>query len=237
MLENLDDYIVGIAIGVRFQPHFSIEDNFGSLVDKILNKKNAYFNRTMFPQVGSSPIERALINPNNNNYLRINTSNIILAIQFGNDIKITDISTINDRFHKDIINDIMLESSIAQIIRVGYIRKYLFHIEALSRVFINKTIGETLQGVNDINLQFSKKIPVSEAYAKKGVSDYNNVIFNIIKKADKEEIYMSVDYQKCFIPFLDNVNQMYFVDFLKNVEHYNTVSYAKWLDAYYEQAK
>ena len=235
MLENINQYLSGIAIGIRFRPNFSIEDRFGSLVDQILYKKDSYFNPEMFSQFLSNPSERRLIDEQTGNNLVINTSNIILQITFGDKIKVDDMDTINGRFEKDIINDVMDKFEITQINRVGYIKSYLFKIEELSRVFINQTVGETLEGVNDINLRFSKKYPLQESMTKKDVSDYDNVIYSIIKRADRDEIFISIDYQRYFDPTLDKAGQLEFTKFLSSVEHYNSVNYVKWLDAYYRK--
>jgi hypothetical protein len=235
MLKNLNQYLSGIAIGIRFRPNFSIEDRLGSLIDQILYKKESYFNPEIFPEVLSNPVERRLMNEQTGDNLVINTSNIILQITFGDKINVNDIDTINERFEKDIINDVMDKFEITQINRAGYIKRYLFKIEELSRVFINKTVGETLEGVNDINLRFSRKYPLPESMTKKDVNDYDNVIYNIIKRADREEIFISVDYQRYFDPTLDKSSQLEFTKFLGSVEYYNSVNYVKWLDAYYRK--
>lgn len=237
MLENLNQYLSGIAIGIRFRPNFSIGDRFGSFIDQILYKKESYFNPEIFPEVLSNPTEIRLSNERTGDNLVINTSNIILQITFGDkiNININDIDTLNERFEKDIINDVMDKFEITRINRVGYIKKYLFKIEELSRVFINKTVGETLEGVNDISLRFSRKYPLPESMIKKGVTDYDNVIYNIIKKADRNEIFISVDYQRYFDPTLDKSSQLKFTKFLGSVEHYNSVNYVKWLNAYYQK--
>ena len=41
MIDNLDINLTGIAIGVRFRANFAIEDELGSIVDKIVYKKGS----------------------------------------------------------------------------------------------------------------------------------------------------------------------------------------------------
>ena len=36
MLDTLDNYLVGIALGIRFRANFSIEDQLGKITDTIL---------------------------------------------------------------------------------------------------------------------------------------------------------------------------------------------------------
>ena len=61
MLENLNQYLSGIAIGIRSRPNFSIEDRLGSLIVQILYKRDSYFYPEIFPEVLSNPVERRLI--------------------------------------------------------------------------------------------------------------------------------------------------------------------------------
>jgi imidazole glycerol phosphate synthase subunit HisF len=233
MIENLNDYLVSIAIGIRFRANFAIEDKLGSIVQLILHTRNSLFNPEIFPVVLSDGGEKRLMNEKTGDYLRVNNSNIVLEMNLEEQTKLDDIPEINKRFNQDIVNGIMKEFNITQINRVGYIKKYLFKIEELSKVFIKKTIGGTLEGVNDINLRFSKKFPIEEALARKGVNDYHNVIYNIIKIAGKDEIFMSVDYQRYYDPFLDSVSGLKFLGFVDKMERYNSKNYLEWLNKYY----
>jgi hypothetical protein len=233
MIENLNDYLQGIAIGIRFRANFTIEDKLGSIADKILYTKDSFFNPEMFPAILSDSGQKRLINETTRDYLSINNSNIILDVNLGEQTKLDDIPEINKRFSQDIINGIMKELKITQINRVGYIKRYLFKIEKLTKIFIGKTIGSTLDGVNDINLRFSKKYPSEEALTRKSVNDYYNAIYNIIKKADRDEIFISVDYQKYYDPFLETSSELNFLEFVDKVERYNSKNYLEWLNKYY----
>ena len=199
MIQNLDKYLSGIALGVRFRANFSIEDQLGQIIDKILYSKDSFFNPSVFPYASSDIGRRILSNEETNDRLRIDNSNIILEIQLGEAFKIDDLPDILKHFENDIIKGIMKLFAIKEIVRVGYVRRYTFPMKDLAISFVNKTIGRTLEGVNDINLRFSKKMPVIEALTKKDINDYNNAIFNIIKKADLDEIFMSIDFQTVLI--------------------------------------
>lgn len=233
MIENLKDYLVGIAIGIRFRANFAIEDRLGSIADRILYAKDSFFNPKMFPRVLSDGGEKRLINDTTMDYLNINNSNIVIELNIGKQTSVDDIPNIHNRFNQDIVNGIMKEFKITQINRAGYIKKYLFKIEELPKIFIEKTIGGTLEGVSDINLRFSKRYPIEVALAKKNVNDYYNAIYNIIKIAGKDEIFMSIDYQRYYDPFLDNTSQLNFPEFVDKVERYNSKSYLEWLNKYY----
>jgi len=233
MIENLEEYQIGIAIGIRYRANFSLEDQLGNIVDQILYGKGSFFGPQVFPGVINKVNEKILINEGSRDHLVINNSNIILEVNYGETFQQSDLTKILKSFNQEIIDDVMKKYRVTEINRVGFINRYLFKMENLADSFINKTIGATLEGINDINLRFSKKIPVPESLVKKGVNDYDNVIFNVIKKADKEELFMSVDYQKYFDPFLTSASQIEFDNFVKRADSFNSGNYLKWLNKNY----
>lgn len=113
----------------------------------------------------------------------------------------------------------------------------MFKINELADVFINKTIGSTLEGINDINLRFSKKINSGRMINLKGVNDYYSAIFNVIKTADRDELFMSIDYQKYFDPFLPSSSEIEFEEFVKRVNGFNSKTYLNWLNKNYGKLK
>ena len=233
MIDNLGKYRIGIAIGVRYRANFSLEDQLGNIVDRILYKKDSFFGPKVFTGVINKVNEKILINDNSKDHLVINNSNIILEINYGETFQRSDLDVILKGFNKEIIEGVMKKYRVTEINRVGLIFRYLFKMENLADTFIDKTIGATLEGINDINLSFSKKIPVPESLAKKGVNDYHNAIFNVIKRADKQELFMSVDYQKYFDPFLTSASQIEFEHLVKKVESFNSGNYLDWLNKNY----
>ncbi|MEX0313274.1 MAG: hypothetical protein AB3N18_03780 [Allomuricauda sp.] len=232
-IQNINDYLAGFVIGIRYRANFSIEDSLGEIVDKILYSKNAFFNSKRFPLVRNNGNEKILFNDHTGDRLTINNSNIILDVVFDDAFKKEDYSEILKKFNTDIIDGIMKTYKITEINRMGVIHRYLFDDKELAKSFIDKTIGQTLDGVNDINLTFSRKFPVNEAMIKKEVYDYTNVIFNIIKKADKDDMILSVDYQKYFDPFLTTSQDMKFESYVKAMEKFNSKNYVDWLNQNY----
>jgi len=235
MINDLNDYIIGFASGVRFRANFSIEDQLGKITDTILYSKNSFFNPDIFPKVGGGIGKKFLYNPMTNDQLRIDNSNFVLEIQFGFDegFQKPDYNRILENFNEDIIRGVMSKFNIQQIVRVGIINRYLFPLNDLAQSFVEKTIGKTLEGVNDINLSFSKKMPVPEALVKRDVNDWSNAIFNIIKKADADEIFISVDYQLYYSPFLEKANQINFQPFTEESTRFIQNRYLPWLNTNY----
>lgn len=235
MISSLDDSLIGIALGVRFRANFSVEDQLGKIVDTILYSRGAFFDPTIFPQVNSMVGTKTLINTKTKDNLRIDNSNFILELFLSKEgsFSIGDLPKIHAQFEDQIINRVMRTFALTQIVRVGYVKRYLFHLEDLAKLFVDKTIGKTLGGVNDINLSFSKKLAVGESLVKEGVKDYQNAIFNIIKKADLKEIFMSVDFQHLYDPFLESSTEIRFGSFVEQAERFNSNNYLPWLNSNY----
>jgi len=233
MIDNLDDYLISLAIGVRYRANFSIEDQLGRIADQILYSKQSFFKPQCFPNVYTNVNEKILVNEKTKDHLIINNSNIILEINFGEYFQASDFDVIVNKFNSDIILGIMKDFRITEINRVGLIKRYLFDIEDLSNNFIKKTIGATLEGINDINLRFSKKLPEYKAFINKDVNDYFNAIFNVIKRADKKELFVSVDFQKYFDPFLNRSSEIEFEKFYEKALSFNNKIFLSWLNKNY----
>jgi len=238
MIEKLETYLVGIVLGVRFRANFAIEDQLGKITDTILYPENSFFDPLIFPRVNASIGKKTLFNEITGDMMRIDNSNIILEINLGEkpSFQIDDVDIIASNFNKQIINGIMKEFSIKEIMRIGFVRNYIFNLDKLANTFINKTIGNTLEGINDINLNFSKKIPKIDSLVEHDVNDYDNVIFNIIKRADLEEIFISVDYQSFYDPFLPLSNQIKFQPFFDKAKIFNKKNFLPWLNTNYVEA-
>jgi len=235
MIDNLNDYLIGIAIGIRFRANFSIEDQLGKIVDNILYSKKSFFTPEVFPAVRNIVGKKVLFNETSQDKLHIDNSNIILELNFNEDFffQKEHVDQILIKFNEQIINGIMKEFSIKEILRIGFIRRYVFKRENLAKTFVEKTIGNTLDGVNDINLNFSKRITIPESLTQEGINDYDNTIFNIIKKSDLDEIFMSVDYQSYFDPFLPSYSNIKFKPFIEKATGFNENKYLSWLNSNY----
>lgn len=236
MIENLDEHIVGIAIGLRFRANFVIEDQLGKIADSILYSKDAYFNPKVFPKAQPAPSSKELFNEITQDYLHIDHSNVILEINFHErGFSKNELNNIIINFDKQIIKGVLKEYSITQIARIGFVKRYIFADKNLADSFIRATISNRLDGVNDINLRFTKKIPLVVSLAKKEVDDYDNAIFNIIKRADLPEIFMSLDYQRLFDPYLPSSSMIEFQSFIEKANDYNSEHFLKWVNNYTEE--
>ena len=239
MIKDLDEHLVGIAIGVRFRPNFSIEDQLGRIADTILYSENSFFDPSVFPRATTSAPSKELLNEDTGDRLFIDHSNIILELYFGSDLHFVkeDLQNILDNFDEQVIKGVLRELKIKEVVRMGYIRRYVFDIESLASSFVEKTIGNTLGGVNDINLNFSKRIPSQEALVKEDIADYDNAIFTIKKKASENEIFMALDYQSFYDPFLQTADLLKFRPFIETATQFNKRGFLKWLNENYVEGQ
>lgn len=231
MISNLNDCLDSIVIGIRYRANFSITDNFGSILDEILYSKGTFFNHNFFPLVIHSKVdEKVLFNEDNKNSLTINSSNMIIELHDTDKINLKEIV---ESFKSQIVLGIMKKYKITQINRIGFINRYIFKVPTLANNFIEKTIGETLEGIKDINLQFSRKYTISEALVKKDINDHYNAIYNVIKRADKDELIISVDFQRFYEPVLESTSLIKYDQFIDKVYIYNSEDFLSWLNNNY----
>lgn len=230
---NLKEHLISVALGIKFRANFVIEDKLGNIVDRILYSRNSFFNPQFFPYVQNNVNEKILTNDKTGDNLKINNSNIILEVNFSEAQEKENLNKIYENFEKQIISGLLKENKITQINRIGHINRYIFDLEKLAKSFLDKTIGKTFEGINDINLRFSRKYPIEEALIKKDINDYHNAIYNIIKRSDREELFISIDYQRYYEPFLESSSSIEFEKFLEKDASYNQTTFLTWLNKNY----
>lgn len=237
LINKVSDYLASFAIGIRFRANFSIEDQLGRIVDDILYTNKSYFGPEFFPLVEGRINYKRLFSHEGDKSLVINNSNIVIEIFFSkNDQNDNLISDVREHFNNDIILGVMKTYGVTQINRIGYINRYIFNDKNVSKAFLDKTMGHKLDGVNDTNLRFSKKYPLSESLVKKDVNDYDNAIFNLVKQSDKHELEVSIDYQRFYSPMLELSAQIETKEFYKSVDTFNNETFKKWFNESYGES-
>ncbi len=236
MIEKLDDNLEGIAIGVRFRPNFSIEDKFGEIIDTILYSKDAFFDPRVFPQTRGAVGKKILCNEVTNNNLLIDSSNFIIEIYFNEakgGFKKTDLNLVIKNFKEQILFGVMKQFKICEVVRIGYIKRYLLKTEEYIKAISERTVSNPMGTIKDVDLRFSYSLPTEEALLRKKINDYDNVIFNIIKSANQKEAFLSLDYQRIYSPFLPSTSGIEFDEFIKRAEDFNSKKYLPWLNQSY----
>jgi hypothetical protein len=238
MIQKLGNYLDGIVLGVRFRPNFILEDKSGEIIDSILYSENTFFGTEVFPEVETSFEGKILFNRKSDDSFKINHANVVLQIEFKEKSKFNRNNTAEllDKFQSQILNGILNIYNVEDIVRVGYVQKYTFKNKDLAENFVKRTVGN-LDSVDDINLRFSKKIPLKNSLVKKDIYDYDNAIFNVIKKADSEEVSISLDYQSFFKPFLPDSSSIPYKQFLEKAHQFTFNQFSVWLNTYDKKAE
>jgi hypothetical protein len=141
-----------------------------------------------------------------------------------------DIGTYIEAFNRMIIEGITKDYSISKIIRIGHINRYKFSDENLTKKFIDSSVGKTDKSINEFNLRFSKKYPVEKALVQKGTDDYCNVIYSTEKKADKDDLWISVDYQLYYLPYIPDSSYIKFDSFMEASNQHNKGKFLEWIN-------
>ena len=237
MIRNLSEHLTGIALGVRFRPNFSLEDKLGEIVDSILYSKDSLFDQKIFPEVNYNIGTKTLMNKDNNNKLVVDYSNIVLEIGFeeNSGFEKNDTNDIIEAFRRQIINGVLKQHHVQDIIRTGYIQRHIFNIEGLAQLFINKTLGDTVDGVKEISLKFTKKLPLALSLVKQDVNDYDNVIYTVNKRSNESSISIAMDYQSFSDPYLENSESINFHQFIHRANNYSKNNFLTWINSYYKE--
>ena len=78
---DLKQKIVGITFGIRFNRSFRVPEISGEMIDDILYSNKTPFGTEFFPKIQETAREKVLFNNKTNEYLRINTDDIILGVE------------------------------------------------------------------------------------------------------------------------------------------------------------
>jgi hypothetical protein len=233
-LDNLKDYLAGIAIGVKYRNNFSIEDYTGSIVDELLYKKNSLFNSVNFPYttgIGSS--QKVLHNPKTGDSLILNKSNIILEINFSDLIPKEKSQILIDDYFETVTQKIYKIVNIHDVYLIGIVHKYLITDESSGIALYDNFRKMTFDDATSITVNFTKKNVLPESKVNKNTNDYENVICTVNMMQDKKhEYFFQVDYQHVFAPVLDSVIDIEYKSFVEKVSNYNASVANNWIKAY-----
>lgn len=161
MPTQVKKYLSSITIGIRFGPSFSIVDDLGEIIDQILYDEGSFFNKKVFPNVTSLPFQIRLENPKTGDYLSISQQDLILCINFDDTVvksedinpkmKFNNLNEIHENFRQ--LLDTMREYDFDRIQRLGYVNKYVFNVDELTKSVTDTIIGNKMDGLSDMALQ------------------------------------------------------------------------------------
>lgn len=233
-MSNLKNNIIGITIGIRYSRSFRIPDIPGEIIDHILYSSKTPFGTEFFPNVQeNSNREKTLFNRKTSEYLRINTDDLILAIEINNDFD-KKFKWLKEDVIPYFANELFRNYKIQNIKRFGIIfshkiqkNKKLTNAVAL---FTNSEITDA----DNINVSFSKKAAATEALFRKGVNDYKNRIYNF--QEFKEAIQADLDYQYYYEPTIEDLRECFVDKVLDDANNFLENNFYNWLNKYEEEA-
>jgi hypothetical protein len=232
-MKDLRDYLVGVAVGVRYRNNFSIEDKLGSIVDVLLYGSGSLLNAVTFPMAGAALTAKRLDNPKTGDTLIINNTNIVLDVNFSEHIPKEKAGDLIDEFFRTVTGKIYKIVDIHEVYLIGVVYKYAI-TDTSSSVPLYKSFQDlTVDDVSSIRVNFTKKILLPDGQVKKEVNDYENVICTLeMEQSKKGEYLFQVDYQRIFAPQLASVVDIQYKNFIEKVNYYNNTAVSKWIDKY-----
>jgi len=226
---DLTDKIIAISLGIKYARSFRIPDISGEFIDEVLYSSSSPFGKEIFSHV-QEPLnrEKVLSNPITNEYLRINTDDLIMGLKVKGNF--------NDRYKwittsvVPYLENLFTKYKIHNIIRIGIIYHHKLSKNSQFTDVISKITNDSVKDTENIGVTFSKKIETYEGLLKKGVADYVNTIyaFNEYKK----NLLADIDFQYYFNPIQEDLRDCNAKKIIEKAREYLTNSYYPWLSAY-----
>lgn len=232
-MKNIKDKIIGMTMGIRFSRTFRIPDIAGEMVDYILNDSKSPFDAKFFPKYNETSTKtKTLFNENGEN-LKITSDDIIISI------KVDKNFDEKFKFFKEKIVDFFYcffdAFSIESISRIGVV----FYCNIEHPVKLNESIANitnnSVNKIQSLNLFFSEKKQTQEGLIKKGVKDYINIIYSIVKEKNEDDLEFNLDYQKNFIPVALKLKETKLDNHLDKAFEELNEAYEKWIKTYDSQ--
>ncbi len=226
--------IESIAFGIRYGPHFRIKDSMGAIVDQILRGNGSPFDPDMFPQSQQGVDTHTLLNEENEDRLRISSTDILLVkeLKTGGTEEIEELAT---HFMSYAVEPVRALGNVDIVHRYGCLIRLEECFNQLQRPLTQNYLGEDTKA-RDMQLRFTLPLPTYAGLWKPGVNDRVHVIYTVNqtykpKKADKVEARISMDYQNYFDPALNaaDFKRKTFDSLVSAATRYFNDTFAEWL--------
>jgi len=197
--------ITGFVIAIRFNRSFSIVDNFGAIMDKILYDSDDVFSNKLFTDCQTFVDARVLTDKEGNNKITINSENFILDITDSNDVEKKFKESV-DAFQR-IIGDYLFDKyDIRKINRFGCVIKA--ELEKSDKLFTNviNIIAKDKNEPDSLSLRFNCAQNKPKEIKGTITGDYENEIFTYNRDKKGSPVTFLVDYQYYFRPSLNKLS-------------------------------
>ncbi|MDP3057460.1 MAG: hypothetical protein Q8N37_02995 [bacterium] len=226
----MKDNIIGLTVGIKYAKSFRIPDIAGDIIDNILYSDKTPFGADFFPEMQeNSRREKTLYNSVTEEYLRINTDDLILGIVVNKNFE-KKYAWIRDDIFNYFKNVLFKEYQLKNIKRIGIIFSHKIGKNKNLDQAVNLLTENKINDTENINISFSKKDSVVEALYRKGVSDYKNAIYNFIEI--KEATLASLDYQYYYDPAPEDLRECFTEKVFDDAKSFLEKNYYSWLNNY-----
>ncbi|MFH1365921.1 MAG: hypothetical protein ABIG99_00810 [Patescibacteria group bacterium] len=223
---DLKQKIVGITFGIRFNRSFRVPEISGEIIDDILYGNKTPFGTKFFPQVQETAREKTLFNNKTNEYLRINTDDIILGIEVKDNFE-EKFNWIKNEVLNYFKDTLFKDYGLKNIRRVGIVFSHKVEKDTNLDSAIKVLTKDKINGVDNINISFSKKLAATEALYRKDVTDYKNTIYNIIEM--ESAILAELDFQYYYNPPIEDLRECFVDKILSDAKTFLEGNYYNWL--------
>jgi hypothetical protein len=230
MIERVEDFKTGFSLGFRYGPCFTVIDHFGSICDGIMYSDGAYFDATVFPLTQALGETRKLHNKETGDYLELSPTDCILEVNFKDKLTRENQEETIKKFYRQVILAQLADLRIDRVQRIGIVNRYIIKKKEYAEKFLKSTLKGKFNDINNISLEFSKKYSTDDSLTNKGINNYKNVIIQVVKKPDLDEIFFSLDYQLFFTPELESLKKIDYTQFLHDFNRFNTINFLEWLN-------
>jgi hypothetical protein len=217
--------ITKVAFGIRFGPLWQIGDSLGSIVDAILRGPNTPFGPLTFPHSVEGPTTHNLLNQQTGDSLTITERDVVLSMSKRDTLEA--VHRLADQFEDYVIAPIRKRVELRLISRYGMLLDFANCADVLRAPLMKLYLGDDSEA-RDIQLRYSRRLATDEAYIRKDVNDYRNLIYTMIQ--DQESARISFDYQLYFDPPLDadDWKRRPFAYFVDSASRYIEGPFEKW---------
>ena len=204
------------------------------MIDDILYSNKTPFGTEFFPKIQETAREKVLFNNKTNEYLRINTDDIILGVEIKDNFE-EKFNWLKDQVLPYLKDTLFKNYGLKNIRRIGVIFAHKVDRSTNLDSAIKVLTKEKVDGVDNISISFSKKLPATEALYRKDVNDYKSTIYNITEM--ENDVLAELDYQYYYNPPIEDLRECFVDKVLSDSKAFLEGSYYNWLNNESDNAK
>ena len=223
---DLKQKIVGITFGIRFNKSFRVPEISGEMIDDILYGNKTPFGTEFFPKVQETAREKTLFNNKTNEYLRINTDDIILGIEVKDNFE-EKFNWLKNEVLTYFKETLFKDYGVKNIRRVGIVFSHKVEKDSNLDSAIKVLTKNKIDSVENVSISFPKKLAATESLFRKDVNDYKNTIYNINEM--ESAVLAELDYQYYYNPPIEDLRECFIDKVLADAKTFLEGSYYNWL--------